>query len=382
MGFGVSVGLAPGVRLRATSRGVRASVGSLAEGSHAGADDAGIRKGAGPISYALSADGPAGAQPASPLGSARPTLAQLHTEARTADKAESIQLVLQAESDLTTRHLIEVPINQPAFAAAAEPVDPERLERSFRRQAMADVGWFNRELRRAARIEARTAADAVANEQYTTALQEAERLRSAFHERWNALSAHDRDTVVEAVDEALAEHASESTCVDAGIDSDSERYVSCVVTLGHPELVPNRYVATNLAGRPALKKRSRSAINDLYVAAMGSTVLATVRQALAVAPAAEKVRMAVVRTAPATAAAPDGSIRVIYTGVFPRHDMDAVQWQTIDPESELLRARGAKLVRRGSARTVVPLDEDAHNGMAAVLHAFAAPDYEDGDWVG
>lgn len=379
VGFGVTVELAPDVRLHATSRGVRASVEPPAADPHVGTDRSGLDTDGRPVSYETSVDG-VGAQLGSPLGSARSTLAQLHMEARTTDRAKSIQRVVQAEHALTTRHLVDFPVNQQAFAPATQPFDVDRLEQSFRRQAMTDVGWFNRARRQAAGVEARTAAVAVADAQYAMAVEEAERLRSAYHAHLNALSAHHRDTVVEAVDDALAEHAPESTCVEAGTDPDSGRYVSCVVILGHPDLVPSRRVATNLTGRPALKKRSRADINDLYVASMGSAVLATVRQALAVAPAADEVRIAVVRNAPATAAAPGGGISVIFAGVFPRHEMETIHWPTIDPASELLRARGAELVRKGAARTVVPLDLDAHRRMAAVLHAFSAPEDEDGAW--
>lgn len=401
MGFGVSVALAPDVRLQATSRGVRAGVGHRAARAHARTGQDGFpADSGGPISYytitdSAQPDGPFGptrpdspygpTQPDSPFAPDRPALAQLHAQARTAGKGEGLGRVLQAERALTTRHLADFTISQPAFAPATQPFDVDRIERSFRRQALTDVGWFNRAQRQTARLEARMAAAAIADERYVMAVDEAERLRSDYHARLNFLSVHDREAVIEAVDEAFAEHVPESTCVDAGTD-DSGRYVSCLVTFGHPDLVPGRHVATALTGRPTLKRRSRSDVNDLYVAAMGSTVLATVRQALVVASAADEVRIAVVRNIPATFFAADGTTSVIYAGVFPRHDMASVDWQIVDPASELLRARGGELVRRGAARTVVPLGADAHRRMAAVLHALPhlktpRPKMRAGDWV-
>ncbi len=378
MGFGVSVALAPDVRLEATSRGVRAGVGLRPVRPHVGTDDERTTPDGGLIPYDTTDDVHGS------LGPARPTLARLLAQTQTAGKGESIRQVLQTERALTTRHLAEFPVSQPAFAPATQPFDVDRIEQSFQRQALADVGWFNRAQRQAARLEARMAAAAIADERYVMAVEEAERLRSAYHARLNFLSIHDPETVVEGVDKAFAEHVPESTCVDAGAD-DSGRYVSCVVTFGQPDLVPSRHVTTGLTGRPTLRRRSRSDINDLYVAALGSTVLATARQALAVASAADELRIAVLRNAPPSVLAPDGTISVIYAGVFPRHDMETVDWQTVDPESELLRARGGELARKGAARTVVPLSDDAHRRMAAVLHAFPAPeepapDDEDGDW--
>lgn len=380
MRFGVTVKLASGLRLQADGRGIRAAFGPRAPRTDPGIGQPGCAADAGTTSYDT-ADDSEGAQEPSPFGPTRPTLAQLHSKERAPDKAERMQQVLDAERFLTTRHLVDFPANQPAIAEPPQPLDTDRIEQAFRRQAMADVGWFNRAGRRAARELAHSAAVAVADEQYATAADEAERLQAAYYAHWKALTAHDRDTVVAAVDDALAGIAPESTCVDAGIDQGSGRYVSCVVTFGHPDLVPDRVVAPALTGRPALKKRSRSDINDLYVTALASIVLATVREALAVATAAAEVRIVVVRPTPLTATAPDDAIRLIYAGRFVRAKLDGLDWQTIDLESELLRADGAEFVRRGAARTVVPLDVDAHRRMAGVLRAFAAPVYEAGDAI-
>lgn len=388
MGFGVSVKLAPGVRVRSTSRGVRTTVESrTAAPVQAGTGRAGFSSAGaesydtGPISYDPSVPISGVAQARSPDGPTQPLLAQLITQARKADKSEIIQEVLEAQRSLTTRHLVDFPVSQQAIAAQPRTVDVDHIEQVFRRQAMANVGWFERTRRQAARTEARTAAGVVANERYETALEEAQRLESANTARWNALSAHDRETVVAAVDDAFADQAPESTCVDAGTEPGSGRYVGCVVSFGHPDLVPNRVVAPNLAGRPSLKKRSRADINDLYVAAVASSVLATVRQALAVALAADEVRIVVLRNTPATAASPNAGVSVIYAGVFRRQKMDRVHWEAIDPEEELLRAGGAELVRKGAARTVVPLGVDAHRRMAAVLQAFSAAEVDEEEWV-
>src|SRR3954470_404569 len=51
MGLGFSVKLAPGVRIRASSRGVRTSIGPRAARIHVGGGRAGFSTGAGPVSY-------------------------------------------------------------------------------------------------------------------------------------------------------------------------------------------------------------------------------------------------------------------------------------------------------------------------------------------
>lgn len=378
MGFGVSVRVAPGVRLRASSRGVRASVGPRAARVHVGSGRAGFSTGVGPVTYYTSVGESQTKRSGAPHQRSRPTLAQLDSQAGTADKAEQIQQVLLAEHALRTQHVVGFPKIERPFAPDAQPIDVDSIESDFRRQAMANIGWFARERRELARREARQAAVAIANEQFTKALDEAERLQSAYDAYWDALCAHELETVVGAVDDAFADNAWDSTCVDAGTDENSgHRYVGCVVAFGPAEMVPDRTVATTPTGRPSLRKRSKTDINNVYVAALGSTVLATVKEALAVSPATDEVWMLVVRAE----ASPRVAVRTtgysaIYFGVFERSEMDTLNWQAIDPEEQLLRASGAELVRKGVARTVVPLGEDTQSRMAEVLRAFSEPENE------
>lgn len=374
MGFGVSMKVAPGVRLRASSRGIRASVGPRAARVHVGDGRAGFSTGAGPFSYYADVGGSGAHRGAIPRQPPRPTLAQLDSQARTSDKAEQIQQVLRTEHALRTQHVVDFPASQRAFAPDAQPVDVDSIEQKFRRQAMANVGWFARERREYARMEARHAAVAVANEKFSGALDEAQRLQAAYDAYWNALCAHDLETVVAAIDDAFADNASESTCIDAGSDQDSgHRYASCVVIFEHPELVPDRMVATTPTGRPSLRKRSKTDINNVYVAALGSTVLATVREALAVAPATDEIRMLVVRQEREAAGFSNRGYSAIYVGAFLRRDMEYLNWHAIDPVEQLLNPRGAELIRKGVAGTVMPLGPDVQHQMASLLLALSQP---------
>jgi len=290
--------------------------------------------------------------------------------------------VLQAEEASPTQLLFDEPADESAFTDAPEPLDVHRIEKAFRRQALANVGWFARTRRRAARFEAHVAAEAVAEEQVAKALIEAERLHSDYYAYSRAMNAHDRDAVVATVDDAFARNAPEATCVDAGTDSDAGRYVSCVITYGHPDLVPDLLVTTTPTGQPALGKRSMADMNNSYVAAMASTVLATVRQALAVAPTADEVRLAALRKERSGAGPEwDRGVSAIYVGVFRRSDMERLSWRAIDTEAELMSAGGAELVRKGDAQSVVALGAGTQRRMVDVLHAFADADDEDGEPV-
>ncbi len=378
MGFGVSVKVAPGVRIRATSRGVRASVGPRAARVHVGNGRAGFSTGVGPVSYYTGLGESEADRGPAPRRPSNQTPVRVRSEPPTADKADQIQQILRAEHAVRTRHLAHFPPSQRPFAPEVQPVDVDDIERTFRRQAMANVGWFARERREQARRAARNAAVHVANQQFVQAVDNAHRLQAAYDVYWNALNAHDPDTVVAAVDEAFADNVQESTCVDAGVDTESnDRYVTCVVIFESEDAVPDRMVGTTPTGRPSLRKRSKTDTNNLYVAALGSTVIATAREALAVAPAADEIRMLVVRAASGkTSTGTRNAYSAIYFGVFVRAEMDVTNWQTVDPAEVLRGAREAEFVRKGAAGNVMPLGEPMQTRMGNVLHALSQPVYE------
>src|SRR3954454_21475669 len=96
MGFGVSIKLAPGVRVRASTRGVRASVGPRAARVHVGSGRTQVSSGVGPFTVSSGV----GVRRASPrrastsgrgsAGGQRVTLAQLERQARAAERAQQI----------------------------------------------------------------------------------------------------------------------------------------------------------------------------------------------------------------------------------------------------------------------------------------------------
>ncbi len=78
--------------------------------------------------------------------------------------------------------------------------------------------------------------------------------------------------------------------------SASQRGRATVVMLFGPvSAMPDQVAAVTPTGRPTLHKRSAADRNALYARALASTVLATVREAYAVAPALLDVRIVVVR---------------------------------------------------------------------------------------
>ena len=115
--------------------------------------------------------------------------------------------------------------------------------------------------------------------------------------------------------------------------------------------MPERKPARTPTGKRTLKKRTKTEINALYLAALGSNVLATVKEAFAVAPGTDTVQLMVVRRE--TTASLAGHWRRSMPAV--RSTGFAGSGGARDPAHALARA-GRPLNLKGQAETVSPLD--------------------------
>jgi hypothetical protein len=214
----VSIKLAPGVRVRASSRGVRASVGPRIARVHTGAGRTTLSSGIGPFTSSTSVGGRR--RPASggrgPGGTSAPrtSLAALERQARQAQREAARQ---------------------------------DQVHRAGRDQEQAKIDGF-----------------------------------------WNALTAHEPGAVIAQLELAFEDNQSPAACMDVG--QDPVRYATALVMYGPPQMIPDQRPDVTPGGRPTLRKRSKADRNALYTAALGSTVLATVKEGLAVAPSVEETQ--------------------------------------------------------------------------------------------
>lgn len=381
MGFGVSFRVAPGVRLRASSRGIRASVGPRAARVHMGAGRTAVSTGAGPVTFYQTLGGakrpsaggrPRPAAPRStgqrPLGQ-RPTLAQLERQAK-ADALAAERFQVEAlERQLTSLHWESFPMSHPAVVPqppATSRAEHAELERRFRRAALAEIPWTKRADRAEARaVAAQQTADFL-RVHATGQVVAAQLAQFEEDERWQGLVEHDPHTVIDAVDSAFADNASDSTCIDAGEHPETRRrYVTVVVVFGTPEMVPERKAALTPTGRPTLHKRSKTERNSVYLTALASTVLATVKEAFAVAVSADDVNVVVLQSAPG-----EPRPRPIYLGQFGRRQVEQIDWPTVDPVSVVRSTAEAQLSLKGVSRTVTPLV--GLDGIEQIAESFTA----------
>jgi hypothetical protein len=381
MGLSVGFKIAPGVRVRASSRGVRTSIGPRAARVHVGAGRTRISSGAGPVTVSTAIGGRRRAtHPPSSGFSARtsaagsprgrqPTVAQLQAQARAAERAQQVADIADVERSLTMLHLTDFPQSARQVLQVLPVPDPasvESVRRELYRDATAGVSVWKRALRKQAKAWAAHQAPGETQRRHTGRVITTQLEQWHNDQRWQALQAHDPHTVIEAVDDAFADNASDSTCVDAGSDPvTGARYVTAVITYGGLDLVPEHRPDTTPGGKPTLRKRTKTDRNALYATALASTVVATAKEALAVATAATEARVLVVR--------PDGagSVEPVYAGSLRRDVLAGRDWRSVDPLALVMSADNAEMVRKGSTREVVPMSMSADSAAWDIVNAWS-----------
>ncbi|MDN5765589.1 MAG: DUF4236 domain-containing protein [Humibacillus sp.] len=380
MGLSVGFKIAPGVRVRASSRGMRASIGPRAARVHVGAGRTRVSSGAGPVTVSTAVGGGrrratgrssgSSVRPvARSVGPRQPTVAQLRAQARAAERAQQVADVAAVERSLTTLHAAEFPESSRQVLPVPPRPDPSAVEavrRELYQGATAGLSVWKRALRKQAKTWAGQQAPSEAERRYTGEVVAAQLEQWQLDQQWQALQGHDPNTVIAAVDEAFADNAGDSTCVDAGTDLDTgARYVTAVVSYGGIDLVPENRPDTTPGGKPTLRKRTQTNRNALYATAVASTVLATAKEALAVAVAATEARVLVVR--------PQGSASVepVYAGTLRRELLAHQDWHSLDPLDLVMSAENAEMVRKGSTREVVTLPVDPDSPAQDILNAWS-----------
>jgi hypothetical protein len=167
------------------------------------------------------------------------------------------------------------------------------------KEALHGISWFARSARRVAREQAAVAAQADAAAEQAQRIEGHRQAQEAADADWADLCANKPEAVIAAMEAAFEDNQSPAACVDA--DDDGVRYATIVVVFGTPDMVPEQKPALTPGGKPTLHKRTKSERNAIYAAALGSTVLATVKEGLAVSPGTAEIRLLVVRRDPQAA---------------------------------------------------------------------------------
>jgi hypothetical protein len=175
---------------------------------------------------------------------------------------------------------------------------------------------------------------------------------------WERLQANEPEVALGALNRAFEDNEAPATAIRC----DGSR-TAVIMRFPAPEaIVPERKPARTPTGKRTLKKRTKTEINGLYVEALGSNVLATVKEAFAVAPGTESVQLLV-----GCRVTERGAERVapIYGGEFDRERFE--HHAPSAPGTVLALAADSMLNLKGKTQQVAPLDLSERPDLAALL---------------
>lgn len=356
MGFSFKV--APGIRIRASSRGLRAGIGPRIARVHVGSGRSGVSTGLGPVGFYSSFGGRrrrgsalrlAGQLAAGP--SARSVTAARAQAARETKAAEAQDLAAAfgAILDLHRQHF------PPAQRPLAPPVDLDAARRHYLEHEGRGLARFDRAGRRAAKARADAHAAAWAEQQ--VAGRQAE-----LDEWWRRHVANDPDVVLPTLEAAFEDNEAPAAAV--GLQGDE---VSIIVLVPGPDAVPDRMPTRTAAGNLSLKRLSAGDRNGYYRELVAGYALVTVREALAVAPGIGSARVVAIRRALPD---PYGRVQVecVFAARFARAALDGIRWDQAGAAAIVNAAAEDVVVRaKGAAKALSPIDLAAEPELAELV---------------
>lgn len=348
MGFSFKV--APGVRVRASSRGIRTSLGPRAARLHVGGGRTGISTGAGPVSFYTSLSGSrrrtgqSSASRTARAGSSQRALAQ-------AAKLEQAQELRDALNEILNLHRQDFPECVHPVAPAPPPINTKGIISAHREQAVKGIGLFQRAARKAAVAAADQAAQREIVRQTLSREQERASYQTQLDQWWAALVGNDEDVVLGVLGEAFEDNEAPAAAV--GVNGGE---LSVVVLVPSIDIVPERRPSTTPAGNLTLKKLTKAERGGLHTTVVASHVLLTVREALAVAPGITGVRVVALQHSRNDAFGRP-KVDVLLAALFERARLAAVRWDHAEAGTIVDDAAMESLTKlRRASNELQPLD--------------------------
>jgi len=367
---GFSIKLAPGVRVRASSRGLRTSVGPRAARIHVGAGRTGFSTGIGPVGFYTSAgsgrrSGGGGRSTTSAQVAYQRQLAAQQQAAAQGEKAALAQQLADAFLRILALHQVEFPPAQRPLAP--EPAAPDRaaIYAHYEKQALAGIGILKRAERTAAKRRAAAWTDAEFSRQWQSLKEQQAQWQLALDQQWHLLCGNEPDVVLQALAEAFEDNEAASAAV--GVDGAEVSLVLLVPPASQaiPEQMPSRTAAGNLS----LKKITQAARADFYKQFVCGQILVTIRETFAVAPGLASARVVALRN--------DGrdiygqpTMPCLAAVNITRQALQGVRWNDANAVDILNTVAREKLVNlTGRSKDLAPVELVTEPDIAALIKA-------------
>ncbi|MFE2141767.1 TerD family protein [Streptomyces sp. NPDC059456] len=301
---------------------------------------------------------------------AGPSSAQLERVRRQAERAQQ-----EAERDAAIAHLRELrqqmtsvhlqsfsPVHPPVIAGPPQLGLPWALAEA-KAFHLAGLGVFARAERAEAKLRAeRDAPGYLAAEQARLHGVHGE-LNAEAQQWWQALVANDEATVCETVNYAFSDNPAAGCAV--GVDGS----VMSVVMRQHDiDSLPDQTPGVTSSGRPTLKTLTKRDRVLWWLTAMGSNVVATLKEGFAVAPGITAIDLAVITRMPDTQ-----RLGFVAYGRWTRQAIESVPWR--QPEDALrfldigqdIACSVGTTASGNLASTIKPLDTSRLPGLRSLL---------------
>jgi hypothetical protein len=361
--MGFSVRLAPGVRVRASSRGVRTSLGPRVARVHVGAGRTGFSTGVGPVGYYTGLSGSTRRRSTGTATANRQLAAAARTEAKLEKLAEAERLI-QAFDDILDLHREEFSPASPPKVPPPPGVSLPDIQKRRRAEAKRTTSVFARQERRQALEEADRLAVAEAAELTSDLAQQTAKYQAEADAWWESLNRCDPATVLAALAQAFEDN--EAAAAAVGVE---DREVTLVVVVPSVSAVPERKATTTVAGNLSLKKLTKRETADLYKLLVCGHLMVTLREAFAVVPALQSARIVAVRASDRDSYGKRNP-EVIAAAKCERSALNGVRWSDVDAARVLNDCCTEKLiVQRGATAELQPIKLDDEPELSTLLDA-------------
>lgn len=329
MGFGFRVGV-PGMSVRVSTRGVRTSVGPRAARLSVGTGGARMSSGLGPFYASSSSSGNrrrTTTRRASGPRTVVPSAAQLDRVRRQAERAQqeaerdaAITRLRELRQQMTSVHLQSFPTAHPPEIPAVPALGLPWALAEAQTFHLRGVGRLALAERAAAKQRAQH--DAPAYLAAESARMEAVRRRVSMEaqEWWQALVSNDEATVCEAVNTAFSDNPAAGCAV--GMDGS---VLSVVMRQQDLDSLPTQTAGLTPSGRPTLKNLTKRDRLLWWLTAMGSNLVATIKEGFAAAPGVTAIDLAVLTRLPDTQ-----RLGFVAYGRWTRQAVESTPWRTAE----------------------------------------------------
>lgn len=361
--MGFSVRVAPGIRVRASSRGIRTSIGPRAMRVHVGGGRPGISTGVGPVSFYTSLGAgsralPRTSQVRGPRSAAGP---RQGPSPAAAAKAAEAQRLAAAFSELTSIHRGSFAPAQQPMALAPDLPDDGEVRRRHEKTALRGLSILRRSARAAAREHAAHAADQELESARMAAQSQWASRQHDLDVLWASLVDNNPDIVLSTLAEAFEDN--EANAAPLAVDGDE---VSIALLAPDESIVPERMPGTTAAGNLSLRRLPKGERAALYTTAVLGHVLVTLREAFAVCPGLRAARIVVLRAGAAGAGGPP--FECLLAGLWTRSALDGVAWDTADASAIAPATAEELLISLRGGKQLQPVDLSREPAIAALLN--------------